>query len=282
MSKKVALVIGVSYLGTDRQLGSSINSARKIKNLLINDYGFNPRDVKVLLESNNLERDRPNKKNILDQFKRLVRKSRNGFTNLWVYYTGLSSTTLGQSELERLRDLSGDEVNDVFDSAIIPTDFVRNGVITDNTLRTCFSSKLDKRIKVTAFFDSVHFNSPLDLRFRILSGNRAIIETRNVPKERNSANILCINNRTSKVEIFVDKDQKELQSAATVALVTVLRNKNFHISVINLVREMKRQLKKMGIVENPLITANRRIDNFDLFSTTPDKSPYNVTRRFFG
>lgn len=269
MSHKAALLIGVSYLGTANQLKSSINAVEKMKNMLIFGFGIPLGNIKILTEKSSLASRKPTRANIIKEIKKLTRKTKrttNKVTEVWLYYTGHSNITLGTYEI-RNRDRTKDprkENNDRFSSAIAPMDYKRNGFITDFILRKIFVEKLNVNSRCFAFFDSVHYNSPLDLEKRIDTNRRLQsvdfgnpefrvmrIEETNFKQATvpSVAQIICINNKTCKVEkyptgtsrtllindeinkirktgdsVSLKQLQEGLQTINTEALIIILRN----------------------------------------------------------
>jgi len=208
---KAALLIAVSYLGTNKQLKSSFIAVEKIKHMLLFNYGLQERNIKILTDKSSIPSKQPTRRNIIRELRRLARRTNGIIEQVWLFYAGHSSVTIGNHEM-RGRDIFNIENNSQYRSFIVPVDYLDNGFISDVSLRNNFVKRLNPKSRCVAFFDSVHHTSPLNLRFRLTRSNRVIIET----KVRGVlAKIICICNRTCKRENFEEFLTGTLQDSAT-------------------------------------------------------------------
>lgn len=146
--KKLALVVGINYTGTNNQLNGCLNDAKNMKELL-SKLGF---DVFTLFEeeahAENIRRYLYNARNIIkdgDVF---------AFT-----YSGHGS---------QIPDEDGDEL-DFLDEVLVPWDFdwTAEHMITDDWFRDCYFNKWPDNANFTGIFDCCHSKTGLkDLHYK--------------------------------------------------------------------------------------------------------------------
>jgi hypothetical protein len=108
--KKSALVVGINYYGTSRQLGGCLNDAEKTIEKLIKEFDFDLNDIQLLVE------EFATRQNILNGIQRLVQKLRTGDLGIFTY-AGHGTQTV---------DLPPIEEPDMLDEAIVPYDAINN------------------------------------------------------------------------------------------------------------------------------------------------------------
>lgn len=147
-NKKKALLIGINYIGTDNELYGCINDTIDIKNKILKN-GFN--EIVMLNDNTNLK---PNKINILNEFKNLLINSKEGDL-LFFLYSGHGSYTL---------DKNNDEITG-YDQMIVPCDL---NPIVDDELKTIIQNNLKSNVTLFAMFDSCFSGSVLDLKYQFM------------------------------------------------------------------------------------------------------------------
>jgi metacaspase-1 len=133
--EKRALCIGINdypYEGSD--LNGCVNDAKAWADLLIDHYGFNRDNVKVMLDVE------ATKANIMTYLEKLVAEAKSGDI---LVFTNASHGTY-------VVDTSGDEPG--YDEAICPYD-CKDNVIVDDELRELFA-RLEKGVSLTVISDS--------------------------------------------------------------------------------------------------------------------------------
>lgn len=154
MTKK-ALLIGINYKNTSAQLNGCINDINDIKNILVDNCSYNEKNVRVLTDETKLQ---PTKKNIEDGIKWLVSNNLQGDT-LFFYYSGHGSC---------VKDVSNDET-DGCDEVLVPLDYVKSGVISDDWLFGNMVSKVPLKVTLWAFTDCCHSGTITDLKYNYKS-----------------------------------------------------------------------------------------------------------------
>lgn len=151
---KKALLIGCNYINTNNQLNGCIHDVYEMKNILINIFKYEESDILLLTDLD----EEPTYSNILSKLKYLVDLSSN-LDEVYIHYSGHG---------KQINDTNGDEIDEK-DECIIPIDFIKNGVITDDILYNIFFSKVNSFCKVICVFDSCHSGSISDLNYSWLS-----------------------------------------------------------------------------------------------------------------
>jgi len=151
--KKLAVCIGITYKDTQYSLDGPYVDALWYKNLLVDDLGFKPNDIRVLSDADD-KTIYPSKENILDNLRWLFESASEG-DQLVLTYAGHGS---------QVEDLNGDE-NDGFDECLVPADYWTKDeadVILDDELGAMLST-IHPGAFLTCFFDCCHSGTILEL-----------------------------------------------------------------------------------------------------------------------
>ncbi len=163
--KKIALLIGNNYTGTQYKLNGCQNDIIKFKPILINKFGYLQSDIKVLMDTNGFEY--PTGANITKYFDWIYQQTlqANLIDEITIYYSGHGTN---------VRDLNGDEP-DGKDECIVPYDFLKFGLITDDYIYN-FLSKLKPVKKIICIFDSCNSASCTDLPYSFTIINNTLVK----------------------------------------------------------------------------------------------------------
>lgn len=157
MEDKYALLVGINYRKTRSELRGCINDVHAMKTHLLQKRGYKPENIVVLTED---EAKLPTGINIMQELAKLILKAHTTHAKeLWFHYSGHGSYT---------RDRDGDET-DGRDETIVPLDYERNGMITDDQLHDYLEHK-PEGCKMYCIFDCCHSGTILDLKYQY-SGN---------------------------------------------------------------------------------------------------------------
>jgi hypothetical protein len=265
---KLALLIGIDYIGTSSQLYGCINDTANIKSLLVDHYDYKPENITILTDHTDIT---PTRDNILTQLYNLLQRVHaEEVTQIFISYSGHGTNT---------RDTSGDEV-DGMDEMIVPLDFK---CISDDHL--CHIIRLlQEHCNVFSLFDCCHSGTILDLECIFTpsppspapsapsdegaEGDDATTygEYKTVPNHADIpyTSIMisgCRDDQYSQ-ECWVG----EARGAMTTLLVYLLQSNDFDISYERLVYEMNGMLKLYSFVQVPLLSTNKEIDLSSQFS----------------
>ena len=110
MGKK-AVLIGINYPGTKAELKGCINDVTRMRQCLLERYGFDEQDITILIDTDR-SYDQPTGKNIRRALQDLVRSAEpDDF--LFVHYSGHGT---------RLPAETGEDDDTGFDECIVPCD----------------------------------------------------------------------------------------------------------------------------------------------------------------
>jgi hypothetical protein len=241
---KVAVLIGINYIGQDGELNGCINDIHNVKNVLITKYGYLEENIRVLTDLSESNEMKPTKQNILNELNNLVLNTQ--MSECWVHYSGHGTY---------ISDRSRDE-SDRRDECLCPLDYSSAGLIVDDDLCKIFQ-KMKLNVKCTVFFDACHSGTALDLPFLYNTlHNVYTTQNRNVF----NANIVfisgCLDNQTS-ADAYISNQS---QGAMTASLLTTLEQFNYTISISNLVKNMRVYLKNNYFTQVPqLCLSNKKI-----------------------
>lgn len=154
---KKALLIGINYIGSPHELGGCINDIDRIKNLLVEKYNY---DGKNIVQLTDFTQIKPTKQNILNAFVNLVKDADENDT-LCFYYSGHGTKVIDQN---------GDESNG-YDEAICPLDL--NLILDDDILNIL---QLLKGANMSMFFDCCHSGTIADLAYNIRYSGKSIMQ----------------------------------------------------------------------------------------------------------
>ncbi|PGM15576.1 caspase family protein [Bacillus thuringiensis] len=140
--KKLALIVGINYHGTLRELGGCINDASGFLHKLVQDFNFDSSDIQLLIE------EVATRQNIFDGLQWLVGQLDPGDIGVF-YYAGHGTQTV---------DLPPIDEEDMMDEAIVPIDAYSSSIIESNLIRDDeiqeILSKLANDVHFVVVFDS--------------------------------------------------------------------------------------------------------------------------------
>lgn len=160
----IALLIGINYIGTSAELRGCQNDVFKMKDVIIEHYNFKEENIKIVVDRAGYIQ--PTASNIVEQLDNIYLKTKNEkIDNIYIHYSGHGTNMI---------DKNRDEI-DGKDECIVPLDYARSGLITDDYIYS-FLSKLNPVKKLIWVFDSCNSASCTDLpySYTILSSNRIV------------------------------------------------------------------------------------------------------------
>jgi len=152
--RRRALCIGINYIGSSAALRGCINDAHNMRRILIAEYGYQEDDIVMLTDDQQHPRSIPTRENMIAAMQWLVQDVQPHDT-LFLHYSGHGGLT---------KDLDGDEESG-YDRVIYPVDFEVNGELVDHDIHEIVVRPLPTGCRLTAFFDSCHSGSVLDLPY---------------------------------------------------------------------------------------------------------------------
>ncbi|KGN46707.1 metacaspase-5 [Cucumis sativus] len=146
MGKK-AVLIGCNYPGTKAELRGCINDVKRMRQCLIERYGFSEDDIEILIDTDE-SYTQPTGKNIRSALARLVRSADPG-DFLFVHYSGHGT---------RLPAETGEDDDTGYDECIVPSDM---NLITDDDFRQLVD-QVPEGCRLTIVSDSCHSGGLID------------------------------------------------------------------------------------------------------------------------
>jgi len=151
--RRRALLVGVNYFSTRAELRGCINDVHNLQRLLVETYGWNPRDIRTLTDDGR-GGGMPTRRNIEAQLVWLAQGAVPGDV-LWFSFSGHGA----QQE-----DPHGYE-EDGMNETILPVDFESAGMMTDDQLGDMIVKPLPEGVRLTCVMDCCHSGTGMDLPF---------------------------------------------------------------------------------------------------------------------
>lgn len=158
--RKRALLIGCNYRGSMCALSGCHEDVRRMRTLLTGSLGFALQDIETLTDSAGAAIE-PTRANILSAAKRMSSAARMGDL-LFFHFSGHGA---------QVDDPSGAE-EDGLNEVILPCDWKRGGMITDDELNAALIEPLPSGCHMVALMDCCHAGTGLDLAFSCEDGRR--------------------------------------------------------------------------------------------------------------
>jgi hypothetical protein len=229
-----ALLIGINYIGTNNELYGCINDTNSI-NSLISNYNFK----KISILTDNTVK-KPNRNNILAEFKNLLINSQSGDV-LLLFYSGHGSYILDKNNNEKTGN----------DQLIVPCDL--NGII-DDELKNIIQLNLKKDVTLIALFDCCHSGSILDLKYQYMDSLDKNNFTENVNETETVGNVIMIsgcNDLQTSSDAYINNKN---QGAMTWAFLEAFKSQE-NITWRNLLIKMRDLLKNSSFSQLPQLTS---------------------------
>lgn len=260
---KKALLVGINYYNVPgARLNGCINDITNMKNTLIANYGYNENDIIMLRDDSNAYRQ-PTARNIVGWLYALMMVSRQ-CEEVWFHYSGHGS---------RIRDTNGDEQSGL-DSVIIPVDFQRSGIITDDLILRIINYS---KCRTMLLFDSCNSGSMCDLKWNF-DYNKEINTSLDIytRSQINNFSILnpniycfsgCKDTQTS-ADIY-DTVDKQYEGAFTDCFLLALKANNYSAPLLKLYKDTCDFLSLRGYSQKPQLSTSSPIINYSIQQNTP-------------
>jgi hypothetical protein len=268
---KCGLMIGINYLDNiNSKLNGCINDAENLKHMLINQCGYNDKNITFLTDDqpSNL----PTKENIMTEIDNLVSKTHTeGFKEVWFSYSGHGY---------HVNDNSGDE-KDGQDEVICPLDYERNGFIKDDYIFENLVKKLPSDVTLIALMDCCHSGTILDLPFVFKNDVYQIDNNINMDNLCRTVMISGCTDVQTSADAYIDKQYK---GAMSWSFMKSLQDTEYNITTKDLLRRMREVLKNDGYDQIPMLSSSK-YDTLDCqymtsqvsVTTNPEPTVVNVT-----
>jgi len=248
--RKRALLIGINYFGTSAELRGCINDVSNMKRLLTQTFWWRKGEIKTLTDN---DPDlMPTRARILEGLHWLVEGAKRGDT-LFLHFSGHGA----QQE-----DPQGHE-EDGMNETILPVDFKRAGMITDDQIGDIIVKGLPEGVRLTAVMDCCHSGTGLDLPYTwTLRGWK---EETNPFLSRGDVQLFsgCEDHATSADATMYGS----AGGAMTTAFCDVMRA-NRKLTYSQMFLELNRLMHKRGFSQRAQLTSSQRFASNRLFTMT--------------
>jgi len=245
---KLALLIGINYTGSSAALRGCINDVTKLKSKLIKNFAYKEENIVTLTDETDIK---PTANNIVMQLYEMVIKANNNseIKELWFSYSGHGTAIV---------DSNSDE-DDGKDECLVPLDYTRSGVVTDDLLHHIISM-LNSDKRMTCIIDACHSGTSFDLPFRyVFNENENVIENQH---NRVKANVIsisgCLDTQTS-ADAYGLEASSSFSGAMTSSLLHSLENNEYTITCVDLLREMREYLKSKNFSQVPQLCSSKHL-----------------------
>lgn len=245
MTMKKALLFGLNYVATPEVgLRGCHQDVLNMSILLKNKYGFE--EIETHLDG---QSSKTTACGILQEINDLaIEAHRRHLDLVWIHFSGHGT---------RVRDWSKDEP-DGFDEAIVPSDYKKRGLVTDDYIRRMLRN-FPKFTKVICCFDCCHSGSIADLKYRYNDKDTCIIENNSKACD---ADIIMISGCTdvqTSADAFNVNNRRRFSGACSSCLIKTLeRHENPSIFVV--LEELREELKTKQFSQTPMLTSSRVLD----------------------
>lgn len=183
-NKKIALLIGINYIGTSAELYGCHNDVIKIKQVLMSNYNYLESNINMLIDKKDYSQ--PTASNILSALNTIyIQCKKEVIEEVFIYYSGHGTNII---------DMDKDET-DGKDECIVPLDYVKSGIITDDIIYKFLSQLAPVKKKIIWIFDSCNSASCTDLLYSFTINNANQVIKQNLSKRKpitNNKNIFVL------------------------------------------------------------------------------------------
>lgn len=239
---KKALLVGCNYTSTPYQLKGCVNDIVNMSHFLTDALDYDLNNLITLRDDN--PSMPPTKVNILGALKHLISQSAN-LTEIWFHYSGHGS---------RVRDVNGDEA-DGLDEVIVPLDFTRSGVITDDDL---FEIIKDVKCRLVMIFDSCNSGSICDLQYMFEFDGTNLVKSKDTNKVIVNPQVYILSG-CKDVQLSADiysLDQQQGVGAFTDSLLTTMRVNHCYADILKIYTDTCIYMKSKKFTQTPVLTSS--------------------------
>jgi len=159
INRKLAVLIGINYIGQDVELNGSHNDIYNMQEYLKTKQGFNQSDISLLLDDG--KSIQPTLENIVNILASTVKIATDGDA-IFVHYSGHGA---------RMMNEQGDNYIDT----LVPVDYETAGQLTDSDISELLSKHLNNGVTLTALIDSCHSGSIMELPYRFSADDKSMV-----------------------------------------------------------------------------------------------------------
>ena len=246
---RIAVIsIGINYTGQQGQLAGCVNDSCNFLRFVDTRFKRHMCYRIQLADSMSPSDYRyPTRANIERHLRRVADLCRRQqITHVWFHYSGHGGQQRDNSREER----------DGLDETLIPVDYARRGMITDDWLLHNFINRIPSRTQVFGLIDACHSASMLDLRFRLdpVANRRFRRSVANARTPMRSSAVLLSGCRDHKVSYDTwDRTFGPCGAMTSAFLRQCIRNRRAPLATI--VRHMRSEIRGRGLPQIPQLSS---------------------------
>lgn len=232
MKRRFALLIGIEYVGTPKELVGCRRDVRHFQQFVHANFGFKKDEVRLLLE------EQATHAGIRSALEQCVQRASQEPLQLVVYFSGHGKGVRGGKE------------EDKQDEALVPFDYQTAGLLTDDVLAT-FLARLPRETKCLCVWDCCNSGSMADLGF-VVRGSRLVREKGGQACPATIVSVSgCRDNQNSSL---VKGPGGEWDSALTTAFVRVFR---WNLTLPKLGHQINAYMRKHRLHQRAVISTSQ-------------------------
>jgi hypothetical protein len=224
---KKALLIGIDYINSEKlRLYGCINDANLIANMLMDVFDYEKKNITMIRDDTENTELVPNKKNLLKSFRKIFDDSKD-CEEIWIHYSGHGTYRTDDDNDEK----------DFQDEVIVPIDYKREGIISDDMLLQLVNKS---KCRTIITFDCCNSGSLWDLPYRFEYKNNRFQRFYENKNELLNKEIFMLSScRDYQLSIDGwDKERRISLGGMTTALLDCLRFNRYNVSIFKLFRDM--------------------------------------------
>lgn len=249
------IVVGCEYRGQPAQLLGCARDAMNIAKCFHSKYAIPKSNIFYLTEDNqNLP---PTRQNIMNVLQSCIQKADRGQCRQIIFYYSGHGTGI--------MDQNGDEI-DGQDEVILPNDYNKSGVITDDELYQIFK-QVPENCKTLYIFDSCNSGTMGDLeyQFNSIGDHTSQIVKSSRRQDKVSSSSICISGCKDNQTSTVIQENGVWESALTLALLEILQQNTGSITLKQLEQKLRDWMISRGLTQKPMVTfSNPGAGNFSI------------------
>ena len=238
-----AILFGINYNRTPQaRLRGCVNDVRNMAHFLKETAKYD--EVKTYTDDDDYNKVCGNY--IINSiYKLAIDSHRHNLERVWIHYSGHGCS---------INDLDKDE-SDGKDECIVPADYNRRGVITDDLIKRVLRY-FNKKTQVTCIFDCCHSGTIGDLKYEYRVPNVCSEEN---TKSKCQSNIMllsgCMDHQTS-ADAYNVRGHREFSGAMTSCLLTAMQKTSNTFEVF---ADVKTLLKSKRFTQVPRLTSSFKV-----------------------
>lgn len=251
MTKK-ALLFGLNYqMNESGHLRGCHEDVHNVKDLLIHQYHLDADHIDCFTD--NVNREETSKEGIISSLLDLAKKSWDeNLEECFVSYSGHGGQVYDYDHKEK----------DNKDECLIPWDYQKNGVITDDILNEIFT-QFNPSTKIIFLSDSCHSGTITDTQYSYFMDDEKITARENKDVKPIPGRFICISgchDKQTSADAYNVSGHRLFTGALTSCLLHVLTRKGLSISMEHLLKEMHQMMKRKGFTQIPVISSSHVLD----------------------